>query len=300
MGRVLCVHGIGQQHKGEDVLFREWAPAMRDGIRRAGAIGGTGELLRCDDVGCVFYGDLFRPAGNHLGVGDPWLTAENATEFEQELLLAWWQAAADTDAQVIHPDVRTLVRTPRGVQAGLRALSGSVFFAGLAERALLFDLRQVRRYLMEPHTRQAVQERIAGAVAGDTRVLVGHSLGAVVAYEALCAHPEWPVRALVTLGAPLGIRSLIFDRLQPSPTRPAGRSGGPVGQWPGGLDTWTNVADAGDVVALVKDLRPQFSERVACFLVHNGSHAHAVGPYLTAAETGAAVAVALSRAGGVL
>ena len=53
--------------------------------------------------------------------------------------------------------------------------------------------------------------------------MVGHSLGSVVAYEALCAHPEWPVRALVTLGSPLGIRNLIFDRLVPAPA--AGDSG---------------------------------------------------------------------------
>jgi pimeloyl-ACP methyl ester carboxylesterase len=32
-------------------------------------------------------------------------------------------------------------------------------------------------------------------VRADTAVLIGHSLGSVVAYEALCAHPEWSVRA---------------------------------------------------------------------------------------------------------
>ena len=48
-------------------------------------------------------------------------------------------------------------------------------------------------------------------------MLVGHSLGSVVAYEALCANPEWPVRMLVTLGSPLGIPNLIFDRLEPAP-----------------------------------------------------------------------------------
>jgi pimeloyl-ACP methyl ester carboxylesterase len=298
LSRVLCVHGIGQQHKGEDVLLGEWVGALRDGVRRGSGGIGTGELLRDDDVACAFYGDVFRPAGRSLGIGDPWLTAEDATEFEQELLLTWWQAAADADPRVIRPDARTLARSPRSVQAGLRALSKSAFFAGVAERTLLFDLRQVRRYLNEPRTRQAVQDRVAVAVREDTCVLVAHSLGAVVAYEALCAHPEWPVRALVTLGAPLGIRNLIFDRLSPAPSRTTGRSGGPVGQWPGGVEMWTNVADAGDVVALVKDLRPQFGEQVACFLVHNGSHAHDVDSYLTAAETGMAIIAALSKSGG--
>jgi hypothetical protein len=118
----------------------------------------------------------------------------------------------------------------------------------------------------------------------------------VVAYEALCAHPEWPVRALVTLGSPLGIRNLIFDRLVPAPA--ARVSGGVQGAWPGGVRSWVNVADAGDVVALLKDLRPLFGERVACYLVHNGSHAHDVRPYLTAAETGAAIAAGLAAGTG--
>jgi pimeloyl-ACP methyl ester carboxylesterase len=173
----------------------------------------------------------------------------------------------------------------------LRALSGSAFFAGLADRVMLFDLQQVRRYMTDPDLRRAVQDRFGAEVGEDTRVVVGHSLGSVVAYEALCAHPRWPVRALVTLGSPLGIRNLIFDRLVPAPV--ARDQGGLRGAWPGGAQSWVNVADAGDVVALVKDLRPLFGAGVACYVVHNGSHAHDVQPYLTAAETGAAVAAGL-------
>jgi hypothetical protein len=213
---VLCVHGVGQQLKGEDSLAAEWALALRDGMRRSGCretqLPGSGEFQ------CTFYGDLFRPAGRRLGIGDPWLTIADATEFDRELLVAWWRGAAESDPQVIQPNARTLARAPSSVQTALRALSGSVFFTGLAERAMLFDLQQVRRYMTDPQVRQAVQKRVAAQVSADTQVVVGHSLGSVVAYEALCAHPEWPVRGLVTLGSPLGIRNLIFDRLLPPPT----------------------------------------------------------------------------------
>ena len=276
------------------MLGAEWVPALGDGLRLAGA-GEAAGSLGGGDVGFAFYGDVFRPAGRRLDIGDPWLTAGDVTDFEDELLTAWWQGAADSDAGVIDPGERTLARVPGSVQAGLRALSGSAFFAGMAERALIQDLRQVRLYLTDAGVREAVQERVAAAVGDDTRVLVGHSLGAVVAYEALCAHPEWPVKALVTLGAPLGIRNLVFERLRPPP---AASGGGLLGRWPGAVTTWTNVADAGDPVALVKDLRPQFGPQVACFAVSNGARAHAVGPYLTAPETGAAIATALGGAGG--
>ena len=294
MAQVVCVHGVGQQLKGEDSLARAWAAALRDGMRRARCaeswLPGAGEIR------CVFYGDVFRSAGRRLALEDPWLTATDATEFDRELLAAWWRGAADSDPQVVDPDARSLERTPGGVQAALRALSGSAFFAGLADRVMLFDLQQVRRYMTEPQVRRAALDRVTAVVGGDTRVLVGHSLGSVIAYEALCAHPEWPVRALVTLGSPLGIRNLIFDRLLPAPVPAA--SGGVRGGWPSGIRSWVNVADAGDVVALVKDLRPLFGDRVTCYLVHNGSHAHDVRPYLTAAETGAAIAAGLAASAG--
>jgi hypothetical protein len=271
----------------------EWTPALRDGMRRAG--GRPEALPGPAEVGFAFYGDVFRPAGRTLAVGDAWLTADDLDQYERDLLAAWWQGAAEADSGVIAPGAASLARVPGGVQRGLRALSGSAFFTGLAERALLADLRQVRLYLADPKVRRAARERVAAVVDDATRVLVGHSLGTVVAYEALCAHPEWPVRTLVTLGAPLGIRNLIFDRLQPPP-EPAGK--GLMGRWPGSVASWVNVADAGDVVALVKDLRPAFGARVECCMVSNGARAHAVSPYLAAPETGAAIMAGLGSPGG--
>jgi hypothetical protein len=52
-----------------------------------------------------------------------------------------------------------------------------VFFAGLAEWAMLFDLQQVRRHLTDPGVRPTVLERVAAGVDANTRVVVGHSLG---------------------------------------------------------------------------------------------------------------------------
>ncbi|MFD4630419.1 hypothetical protein ACFVYR_22595 [Streptomyces sp. NPDC058284] len=275
MARVVCVHGIGQQHVGEAQLHATWHPALADGLLRAA----TGPLA-ASDVACVFYGNLFRPAGRTLSVQDPPLDAADvADELESELLQRWWEEAARTDPAVVPPDARTLARTPHTVQSALNALSRSRFFAGVALRSLVLDLKQVAAYLTDPDISAEAQRRVAAAVTDDTRVVVGHSLGGVVAYEALCAHPEWPVRSLLTLGSPLGIRHLVFDRL---------RTGSP-GQWPGSVRHWTNIADEGDVVALVKDLRPLFGERVRCHLVHNGAQAHDVTRYLCTGEAGRAV-----------
>jgi hypothetical protein len=62
------------------------------------------------------------------------------------------------------------------------------------------------------------------------------------------------------------------------------------------VSRWTNIADRGDAVALVKELAPFFGSRVTDVLVHNGAKAHDVRPYLTAAATGAAIADGLNKA----
>ncbi|MEU5162507.1 hypothetical protein AB0G74_23265 [Streptomyces sp. NPDC020875] len=285
MARIVCVHGVGKQQLGEEQLLKEWLPALRDGLTRAGEPG----AVNGGEVAMAYYGDVFLPPGRTLSAADPYLTAADVGDgWEAELLMAWWAAAAEAEPQVMAPGTAgTMGGVPVRVQTALLALSQSRFFAGLAERALVLDLRQVRRYLMEAEVRDAVTDRVKRAVGPDTRVVVAHSLGTVAAYEALCALPGHGVRALVTLGSPLGIRHLVFDRLVPSPADG-------VGTWPGGAGlAWTNVADARDVVALAKDLRPRFGDGVVCHLVPNGSHAHDATHYLGKAETGRAIAAAL-------
>ncbi|MHA6759565.1 hypothetical protein [Streptacidiphilus sp. PAMC 29251] len=262
---------------GEDSLLKDWYPGLCDGARRAGR-----PVPEPGEVAMGFYGDLFREAGM-LAIGDPRYTAEDVEEgFEEELLFAWWQAAAQVDERLVVPGADTLARTPRSVQAALRALAGFPFFSDLALRALVFDLKQVRRYLTESELRQSALGRVTALIDEDTRVVVGHSLGSVVAYEALCALPGHGVRALVTLGSPLGI-PMVHRRLVPEP-----------GLWPGGAElVWTNIADRGDVVALVEDLRPLFGSQVRSAVVVNGAHAHDAASYLTDALTGAAIASGL-------
>lgn len=277
MTRIVLVHGIAQQFKGAQTLLADWYPALADGLALAGASVDRAE------VAMAFYGELFRPAG-HRGLGLPELDASDVTdELELAVLLSWWEAAARAEPGVPRPGERTRLRTPYLVQRALDALSHSTFFAGLGERMLIFSARQARRYLTEPDLRRAARERVTALITDRTRVVVAHSLGSVVAYEALCTLPERRDLTLVTLGSPLGIRNIVFDRLDPAPVDGMAR-------WPSSVRRWTNVADRGDVVALVKSLAPSFGAQVTDVLVHNGAKAHDVRPYLTARETGLAIA----------
>jgi hypothetical protein len=286
MARIVAVHGIAKQTEGEDTLAAAWLPALRSGLRRAD-IPAT-RLPGGQDLAMAFYGDLFRRRGV-MAIGEPPLDAADIHDGpERELLDLWWREAARVEPRVPGPEDDTMLRTPMAAQRALNALSASGFFTGMTERMIIGSLKQVRRYFDEPDIRAGATARVARAVTADTRLVVGHSLGSVVAYEALCAHPEWPVHTFVSLGSPLGIRTLLFDRLDPRPE-------GGIGAWPGSVRSWVNIADRGDVVALVKQLRVRFGDRVQDRAVHNGARAHDVAPYLTAQETGAAIAASLTQ-----
>jgi hypothetical protein len=282
VSRVVLVHGIAQQYKGPESLHAECAPALRDGLRFAGG------AVDPRDISVAFYGDLFRPPGAR-SPGMPDYDASDVNDpFERELLHAWWLETAEREPSVPGPTTATRARSPQWVQRAIYALSGSRYFGNLTERALIGSLKQVRQYLTEKDTRRRVHARLLDTITPDTAVVIGHSLGSVVAYEVLNAESCPPVDMLVTLGSPLGLPRLIFDRLEPAPN-------GGRGHWPQRIRQWTNIADTGDVVANPKTLAPLFGADVLDVAVHNGAKAHDIRPYLTASETGLAVLTGLGR-----
>ncbi|WP_371627504.1 GPI inositol-deacylase [Streptomyces sp. NBC_01116] len=295
MARVVVVHGVGQEYLGRRTLQAPVAAAVADGVETAANAGDVpaDTVPAVEDVDVAFYGNVFRTPGAKAAPSGP-LSVDDVTDpYEQELFLAWADAAARGQA----PRTGTKAPTPQVLQRAMNTLLRSPFLPGpVAERFLLGVLRQVRRYFGEDAVRARAIEAVTDRVEPDTTVLVGHSLGSVVAYEALCAHPEWPVRTLVTLGSPLGMPTLVHDRLRPAPV--AGR-----GHWPAGLTHWTNLADRHDVVASVKELADLFRPAGAAkggvlrdVPVDNGWKVHDLLRHLTARETGAAIGEGL-RAG---
>ena len=274
MAAVVGVHGIAQQYKGPSELAAAWLPSLQDGVHFAGS------ELRAD-FAMAFYGNMFRGNGTMAG-GFPPLTVADLDDSDAELLELWWAEASRIDPAVPGPAAATMIRTPRVAQRALNALSQSRFFSGMAERAMIGAVKQVRLYFCDSQVREHAIRAVKDVVTADTRVIVAHSLGSVVAYEALAVHPEWNVRVLVTVGSPLGISNLVFDRLSPSPVE--GR-----GVWPGSVAEWVNVASPGDVVALVKNLRDRFDGNINDHLVDNGAKAHDATVYLTTEQVGAAV-----------
>jgi hypothetical protein len=281
VARIVGVHGIGKQVEGEFTLG--WSGPLRSGVALA-----RGPELADADVAMAFYGSLLRKKlvkgpREHL-----YTAIDIQDEDEADLLDAWWRAAAAAEPGVVPgPDTDGAKgRAPSAVQKALRGLARSRFFSGVAEHLMIADVKQVTQYLKDADLRAEIQGCVLSAIDPDTRGVVGHSLGSVIAYEVLAASPELGVRTLVTLGSPLGIPNVIFDKLTPPPVNG-------TGAWPGSVRQWHNIADPGDAVALVKQLSPLFGGRVSDWLVYNGAKAHDAKPYLTAEETGRAIASGL-------
>jgi len=286
MARILVVHGIGNTFSGEMELRGHWHRALSDGLLRVG----HQPLPPEEDCYCPFYGDVFRP-GAPLGTGrEPTVDDLDESDDQRMLVDAVWRAAAETDPDVPRPEEygETLFRSPRFIERALNSLARSKFLTDLVPLQFLGDLEQVVHYLNDAGTRARILNRVFPHLGAETKVMIGHSLGSVVAYEALCAQPVQGV-TFVSLGSPLGIRNVVFDKLTPPPSA-KGR-----GFWPSGVSAWINVAARGDIVAAQKELSALFGARVTDVLIDSGWHAHDSARYLNAAQTGAAIARALTQ-----
>lgn len=215
-----------------------------------------------------------------------------------------WHHNADVDAADVgiffygdlfrrEPDSdadRRFEQSRAGIAEMLTKLAGDDVIAGLGQAAndAAFErtIDMVTIMATTPDLRIRMRDRAEAAIGNDTRVIVAHSLGTVFTYTVLCNHPHWRVHTLVTLGSPLA-SPMTFKYLDPP-------SVDGMGRWPGSVERWVNVRAAGDRAAAVS-LRDKFGPRVEEFLVDNGHRAHDPEPYLNAAATGAAVALALKQ-----
>jgi hypothetical protein len=121
---------------------------------------------------------------------------------------------------------------------------------------------------------------------GSTFSLAVRSLGTVVAYGAL-HRIEQPLPLLVTMGSPLGMRTVTYDRLRPQPAAV-----------PAMVKSWVNVADPDDLVAADLDLARRFPGADGVLESHwtvdNGGKAHEATHYLAKAIIGQRVVRAMT------
>ena len=310
MAEIVLIHGIAQEQEGKAGLEAKWIPALADGVRAAAHPGLADRIWPFGRPGAVdiqmaFYGDLFLKKGAQGG--DDTLTDLDPEQqaFASELAAEWLGHAAGREN---HPDQRTAARQlshldPERTAMGLREETARMLINGVtslewfaptgmafAERFVNKSLRQVTMYLTDPALRSTIQDRVLDLVGPDTKIIIGHSLGSVIAYEIAATHLETPLPLLLTIGSPLGLRTIIYDRIKPQP---------PV--YPSHVHKWVNIADRNDLVAADPDLTPLFEHSKPAtsilesgWTVDNGAEPHRGEYYLGKRETGEPIAAALT------
>ena len=238
MATIVLVHGIAQEQKSADTLEEEWLPDLAGGVRTAGFPQIADRLYRLRsgpdgiDTKMAFYGDLF------LTGGQPGLEPEGLSVPEralaEELAREWMARAAsrstDEKSRRAASQELALLKQTAGEEQGARAAARSAinslarirwfapFGMGFASLFVMRSLAQVTRYLSDDALREQVLARVHALLTPATRVLIGHSLGSVVAFEA-AQTSDCPLPLLVTIGCPLGLRTVVYERVRPQPPR---------------------------------------------------------------------------------
>lgn len=244
--KLVFIHGRSQEDKDPLLLRQKWVGALRQGLDAAGL------ELPIDEKDIVFpyYGDALRDVTSDspeslATVRFPLLEHEGhfACEVLQECL---------DDIGITQEVIESQTTAADGVSDRVNsALSNEWVHRGLSlldkyvpkasARSMESTAADVTQYLHNPEVQGYVDNGVAKAFSdcgGSDVVVVGHSLGSIVAYRVLSAAGlvNCPVKALITIGSPLGLR-VVRETLEPI-------------EHPPNVGYWFNAYDKRDIIAL--------------------------------------------------
>ena len=256
---ILLIHGRNYKPPAE-ALERLWTDAIRHGIfrDRSDAIPG----LDAADVRVAYYGDLSAD----------WLRQQATVRpFDVDADIADRIASLDRLKTLRREDFRrTAYLRMRGRSGLYEAIADSLErplrWLGVGDRTARSYAPELAEYWTDAEFGRTLRSRVVGFLReamqrGGPIAIVGHSLGALIAYD-LCwmlshdpelAAATWnrPVDLLLTLGGPLGnatIRANLKGTGQP-----------PGRRYPTNVCRWHNVAAEDDIIAHDEDLADDFA-----------------------------------------
>lgn len=219
---------------------------LHEGVRRVDeSVARELDFLRFDLIG---WNHLFYNAHRDASIDEPWIEAlmerSGPTPLEMREARSWKKRVnhlamsfGDGFPPLMHVLPGEIARTAHEID---RYFSNTDHIADQIRSMLKAQLRPLLQ-------------------AGDEVLLIGHSLGSVIAYDAL-----WELSQqegiggqvdLLTLGSPLGMK-FIFNRLN-------GIVASKPKTYPRNIRYWNNVSAEGDIVALNRNLRNTFQDMLA-------------------------------------
>ncbi|GAA2428963.1 hypothetical protein GCM10010405_09630 [Streptomyces macrosporus] len=274
---LVFLHGRSQQGRDPVRLRRSWTAGLNHGLTEAG-------LAPVDpaDVWFPFYGDVLAralearegtPRAIDRMVGEPAeMLAPTAssprTAYEEILDEAARRSGLPPDGS------RTAERFSWSDAVGRlqRRLGWLAARTDVDEWTIAGVFRDVAAYLEDQRVRDEVIDSVLGCMPGSGEVvLVGHSLGTVVAMDVISRlAPEPDVTLLVTAGSPLGMDSVHGRLLSKGPERPAR------------VVRWLNVWCPTDAITIGCPLGDGWKDELTDRAVTNArGRAHSIQEYLS-------------------
>jgi hypothetical protein len=238
--KLAFVHGIGQGGFDPIELKATWYDTLKEGAASIGTTVPAGLEITFPYYGKVLddlvrRSKLPRPSEIHSRGDAP---DQGFLDFQGEVVNEIRLRKGITDDQInAELDETARERGPQNwqwVQAIIRAFDRHL--PKFSQDSLEVFLRDVYLYTTNSAARDEIDAIVANELTRQPTVIVGHSLGSVVAYNVLASDGDLNVPLYVTLGSPLGINAIK-------------RSLSPI-NYPKSVATWFNAFDPRDVVAL--------------------------------------------------
>jgi hypothetical protein len=233
MVQLVITHGRSHEFNIPSLTQRPLEEAIRWGLERVGS-----PAFAVIPISLAFYGDYWRPDAGTRSL-DVEAGSSAPTELQRQvagdiLLASGSVAEAEPIPRVFGWDTLNGLAT---------VLDQHLHSGDLMVRLFLDD---VESYFGNDRLRSLALDRVEEAIqaTGDDVILLGHSLGSVVVYDLLRERAGLPVRALITLGSPLGLPT-VRRRLT-------------LCRFPNAVERWVNVFDPRDFVTGREKLREHF------------------------------------------
>lgn len=289
MTTLVCIHGRGQHGNNPNELRRRWMAGLNFGLTMAGR-----KTVDAEKVVFPFYGDLLEKKKNE------------AVRTGANIQLAFDDAVGEMRLDPLMPqpiaELESDLLKSMGEQAGVELLQFDGFADALlripaARRILQFladktniDQEVIESFLTDVAVYfRTAREDVLNLVRaelpnnGEPLVIIGHSLGSLVAHD-LLQEPSISSRTdlLVTAGSPLGLQACYRNLLAGGPRHPA-------------VPKWSTAYDVDDVVALGHPLQPLYGVPLDDLTVDNPPQkAHSIESYLSHPPVAAGIADVLT------
>jgi len=236
------VHGRSQGGQLADDLQSTWTKTLQEGFGAASKSWPT-----AIDVDFPYYADTLDRLAAQANLPTPADVVAKGTgqnlAFEQFMQSALGEM--EEKGNISEAEVRA--QMPAGipqqkgvqnwgwVQAIARVIDNRL--TGTSTFTIEKFLRDVFLYVTNREVARQINEIVEAKLTGEPTIVIGHSLGSVVAYNVVKKNQAtMKLRKIITLGSPLGLRA-ISSKLG-------------IAENPAGQDGWYNAYDERDIVAL--------------------------------------------------